>query len=230
MRMLNILAPIIVPNVCRICGQSLAKGEELMCLQCELDLPRANVHLSPFNDVHKRLGHKSSVWKAAGWFYYLRHSAYAQMLVDAKYSGQPSVDYKLGAKCAAELEPQGFFDDIDFLVPMPMHWTKRWRRGYNQAERICAGIESVTGIPICEALRAKRAHGVQSRKGREQRFASISGTLGLSKLWPEIAGKHVLFVDDIITTGASATEAVRTLWGASPRSVSVLALGLTKGE
>lgn len=224
--MLNIL----VPNICRICGQSLAKGEDLMCLQCELDLPRTSVHLNAFNEVHKRLGHKCSVWKAAGWFYYLRQSAYAQMLIDSKYSGQPSVDFKLGAKFARELESDAFFQDIDFLVPMPMHWTKRWRRGYNQAERICAGIERVTGIPVCEALRAKHPHGTQSRHNREERFSSISGTLGLSRRWPEIAGKNVLFVDDIITTGASASEAVQTLWKASPRSVSVLALGLTKGE
>lgn len=199
-----------------------------MCLQCELDLPRTGLHHSHFNEVHKRLGHKCGIWKAAAWFTYVRQSAYAQMLIDAKYAGQPSVDCRLGAMCARELMADGFFQDIEFLVPMPMFWTKRLRRGYNQAERICAGVETATGIPTVEALRARRTHGVQSRNSREQRFLSISGTLGLSKLWPEVAGKHVLFVDDIITTGASAAEAVRTLWQASPKSVSVLALGLTK--
>jgi len=221
---------IIVPRVCRICGQSLVKGEDLMCLHCELDLPRTGVHRSAFNDVHKRLDHKCHIWKAAGWFYYLKQSPYARMLIDAKYSGQPSVDYKLGAMCARELEKDDFFRDIDFVVPMPMYWTKRLRRGYNQAVKICDGIESVTGIPVVEALRAKMTHGTQSRNSRDKRFSSISGTLALSKHWPEIAGKHVLFVDDIITTGASASEAVRTLWQASPKSVSVLALGLTKSD
>ncbi|MCM1452523.1 MAG: hypothetical protein NC102_09695 [Clostridium sp.] len=221
---------IVVPNVCRVCGQSLAKGEDLMCLGCRLELPRTQMHRDAFNEVHKRLGHKCSVWKAAGWFYYLKQSPYTRMLIDAKYSGQPSVDYRLGAMCAEELGKDGFFEGIDFLVPMPMHWTKRWLRGYNQAERICTGIESVTGIPTVKAIRARRAHGVQSRKGRDERFASITGTLELSDDWPEIAGKHVLFVDDIITTGASAAEAVQTLWRGSPKSVSVLGLGLTRNE
>ena len=221
---------ILVPRVCRICGQSLAKGEDLMCLHCHIDLPRTGVHLSDFNDVHKRLGHKCRVWKAGGWFFYLRQSPYAQMLVYAKYPGQPSVDFRLAAMCARELEADGFFDGIDFLVPMPMYWTKRLRRGYNQAVSICEGIESVTGIGVVEALKAKSSHGTQSRNTRESRFTSISGTLALSRDWPRIAGKHVMFVDDIITTGASASEAVQTLWRASPRSVSVLALGLTKSD
>ncbi len=221
---------VIVPRVCRICGQSLARGEDLMCLQCELDMPRTMVHRLDFNDVHKRLGHKCRVHRAAGWFYYLRQSAYSRMLIDAKYAGQPSVDRKLGAMCAVELQRDGFFEGIDFLVPMPMHWTKRWMRGYNQAREICLGIESVTDIPVVEALRARRAHGVQARKSSDERFAGIAGTLGLSAHWPVIAGKSVLFVDDIITTGASASEAVQTLWHASPRAVSVLALGLTKSD
>lgn len=221
---------IIVPRVCRICGQSLAKGESLMCLACALDLPRTGLHRKAFNEVHRRLGHKCRIDRATGWFYYLRQSPYAQMLVDAKYSGQPSVDYRLGALCAAELDRDGFFQGIDFLVPMPMYWTKRWLRGYNQAEKICYGIESVTGIPVVKAIKARRTHGIQSRHGREERYTSISGTLALSRLWPEIAGKRVLFVDDIITTGASAAEAVKTLWRASPSSVSVLALGLTRSN
>lgn len=221
--MLNIL----VPRICRICGQSLARGEELMCLQCYLYLPRTGVHQQQFNEIHKRLGHKCRIDRAAGWYQYQRGSAYSQMLIDAKYAGQPSIDRKLGAMCAAELQTDGFFQGIDFLVPMPMHWTKRWRRGYNQARHICLGVESVTDIPVIDALRARRAHGTQARNSRDQRYQSIAGTLGLTRLWPHISGKNILLIDDIITTGATASEAIQTLWAASPKTISLLSLALT---
>lgn len=221
------LAHVMAPNVCRVCGQTLARGEDLMCLKCSLDMPRTGLHRKDFNIVHQRLGHQCRLDKATGWFYYHRGSPYAQMLIDSKYGSQPRLDYKLARMCAAELNADGFFQDIDALVPMPMHWTKKWMRGYNQAVEICRGISAVTGIPVVEALKARTGHGIQARHSREQRFQSISNTLALSDMAEDVENCHVLFVDDIITTGASAIEAIRTLWQASPRAVSALSLGLT---
>lgn len=228
-RFLQGLGHVIAPRVCRVCGQSLNGAEDVMCLKCLLELPRTGEHRKPFNIIHQRLGHNAVVDRAAGWFFYTKQSAYARMLVDAKYASQPGIAEGLGRVCAAELMADGFFDDIDALVPMPLHWTKQLRRGYNQAYEICLGISRVTGLPIAKALRAAKPHGVQSRLSRQQRHASIAGTLAVADA-RLVAGRRLLFVDDIVTTGATASEAVRVLSRALPASVSVLCLGLTRQQ
>lgn len=225
------LGHVLAPRLCRICGRALASGEEYLCLGCKIDMPRAGVHASDFNIIHQRLGHNCHVDRAAGWFVYRRSSPYAQLLVDAKYGAMPRLAYALGRQCAAELASDGFFDGIDILAPMPMHWTKRLSRGYNQAEEICRGIVSVTGISLCaDALRAAKRHSIQARQTAAGRHANIAGTIAPGRQAAALAGRHILLVDDIITTGATAAEAVRALAACSPASISLLCLGLTQTD
>lgn len=219
---------MLAPRVCRVCGCTLVAAEEHLCLRCLIELPRTGAHASEFNIIHQRLGHNCHVARAAGWFFYRRSTPYARLLVDAKYGALPRLARSLGRICASELKADGFFDGIDLLAPMPLHWQKRLARGYNQAEEICRGIADATGIPLCSnALRTNKSHGIQSRQSAAGRYANIAGTISLGRGATALAGRHVLLVDDIITTGATASEAVRALDSATPAAVSVLALGLT---
>ncbi|MDE6692139.1 MAG: hypothetical protein K2K05_02015 [Muribaculaceae bacterium] len=225
-QLLLAVSHLIAPRVCRVCGQSLNSEEEYLCLECFLDIPRTQSHKRDFNDIHRRLGHRCKVDRGAGWFFYRKDSAYARLLVDAKYHDMPGIDRYLGRMCATELDAEGFFAGINIMIPMPMHWRKRLLRGYNQAEAICEGIRDVTGLEFSKTLTAVRSHGVQSRHSRTQRYSKIAHTMEV-KDPAAISGKHVLLVDDIITTGASCIEAIRALQEASPAAVSVLSLGLT---
>lgn len=221
------LSHLVAPRVCQVCMQTLTAQEHTICLSCLLDMPRTNIHTQDFNLIHQRLGHECHVHRAAGWFYYRKDTPYARLLVSAKYSSLPGLCRSLGRMCAEELSPDGFFHGIDAIVPMPMYWTKRLRRGYNQAEEVCLGIAAITGLPVTSALKAKRGHGVQSRHSKAQRYAKIAYTMAARDV-SAIQGKHILIVDDIITTGASMAEAIRALQTASPASISVLCLGLTQ--
>lgn len=212
--------------MCRVCGQSLTAGERYVCLGCLIDLPRTYIHRDDFNEIHRRLGHRTAVDRAAGWFFYKSGTGYANLLVDAKYRSLPALARHLGLLCAGEIQSDGFFDGIDALVPMPMHWRKRLRRGYNQASEICSGISDITGIPVIGAIRATKSHGVQSRHTLAQRYASIDNTLAPDNK-VDVSGMHVLLVDDIITSGASCIEALRALSNAKPAKISVLCIGLT---
>lgn len=216
----------MAPRVCQVCGQSLTTSEDFLCLDCIIDLPRTNIHKQSFNVIHQRLGHQCKVDQAAGWFYYRKGTAYAQMLVEAKYNNRPQLAVKLGKMCAEELAGDYFFNNIDLIVPMPMYWLKRMFRGYNQAEEIAIGISKVTSIQVENALKAKRGHAIQSRQNKTQRYKNISDTMEIKKD-VELKGRNVLLVDDIITTGASMSEAVKTIQVGSPASISVLCLGLT---
>lgn len=224
---LQALGHLIAPMVCRVCGRTLTADEEIMCLHCRLDFPRCHVHRDDFNIIHQRLGHSCRVDRAAGWFLYKKDSPYAKLLVDAKYASLPALARRLGHFCAQDLAGDGFFDGIDCVAPAPMHWLKYWKRGYNQSLEICRGISGVTALPVEQPLRAMRGHGVLSRtKRRDERFRAIDGSIVLREDC-SVAGKHVLLVDDIITTGATMAECVAAVQRGSPSSVSVLALGLT---
>lgn len=196
-----------------------------MCLACDIDMPRLSIHLHDFNIIHRRLGHHSKVYRAAGWFDYRKGSPYSRLLVDAKYGDLPRLAWELGRRCATELARDNFFDDMDVIAPVPMHWWKKLKRGYNQAEQICLGISEATGLPVADDMRA-RSHGVQSRHKLTQRYAAIQDTMRVNDP-SAYRGRHVLLVDDIITSGASMSEAIRAMSAASPAAISVLALGLT---
>lgn len=220
------LSHFIAPRVCRVCGSTLNGSEEYICLGCDLEMPRLVIHNDNFNTIHQRLGHNCHVNRAAGWFSYKKDSPYSRLLIDAKYSNLPKLARRLGRQCAQELMEEGFFEDIDMIVPMPMHWTKQFLRGYNQAIEICKGISEVTGLSWNDALKAARPHGVQSRHSRDERFNNISGTI-VAKRNNGISSKRILFVDDIITTGASASESIKALQSQNPKTIDVLFLGVT---
>ena len=126
---------------------------------------------------------------------------------------------------AAELQASGVLADIDVLLPVPMHWLKRMRRGYNQAEEVARGLGAVTGIPVGDNLVARRGHSTQTHLSQHDRAANISGRF--SVVAPdELADLNVMVVDDIITTGATMIEAARALASTAVASLSLLSLGL----
>ncbi len=132
----------------------------------------------------------------------------------------------LGNLAASELFSTGFFSGIDMLVPVPMHFLKQARRGYNQTVRIASGVSSATGIPVAEALKACRPHKTQTSLTLEQRLANTADIFSVA-LPESVEGKGVLLIDDICTTGATITSAAETIWTAQPSSLSILTIGVT---
>ena len=132
----------------------------------------------------------------------------------------------MGRKFARELMPTGFLGGMDAIMPRPLHWSRLVKRGYNQTEFIARGISSVTGLPIDAGLRAVRRHPAQARKNVEQRKANLAGTMEYKGGEGALSGRHVLLIDDIVTTGATMREAVRALTQDSGVGrVSILSLG-----
>lgn len=200
-----------------------------MCTDCLLAMPRTHFHLSPFNELHKRLGPAITLDRAASWFFYTKRSHYAQLIIDTKYAARPRQGQALGRMYANEILPSGFFTGIDALVPVPIYWLKRLTRGYNQTEEICRGISMVTDIPMACLLKAPVSHGVQSRHSMQQRILALKGTFAPTKSASDFDGKHLLLVDDIFTTGATMTEALAQLQAACPSStLSILTLATAR--
>lgn len=142
------LIGMVFPRVCEVCGQSLVHGEEYLCLDCFVGMPRTGIHRDTFNAVHRRLAGKTPVDRAASMYWYYRQSDYARLIHEAKYRGRPALARWLGHRYAAEIKADGFFDGIDLLLPVPMYFLKRMFRGYNQAEAIALGVSAESGTTL----------------------------------------------------------------------------------
>ena len=218
----------IFPDCCEVCGRALTDGESLLCVTCDMMMPRTDYHLHNFSDIHRRLAApRLPVEKAAVYFHYFRDNEYAELIKRAKYNERPEINRILGERFARELLATGFFDDMDLLMPMPLYKWKLWRRGFNQADEICRGISSVTSLPIADNLLTRR-HSTQTRKSSIQRQSNVSGLAHV--IHPEeLTGKHILVVDDVITTGSTMLDAITALHNSvTGVRLSVLSLGAAK--
>lgn len=227
-RLISMAVSMAYPDLCPVCSAALVQGEKCLCLKCLAAMPRTFSHRDPAAGILSRLAPVCPVKNVASWFYYDPGGTYSRLIMDAKYNDMPLLAMQLGELFARELTADGFFDTIDLIVPVPLHWTRRLARGYNQSRRIALGISRVTGIPLSDNLFARRPHKSQTSFSRERRLANVRGVFALRHAGV-FSGHHILLVDDIITSGATMESALTAIMAAiPPASVSLLSLGLTR--
>ena len=226
---LSSLAGIAAPRLCAVCGEPLVEGERGICLKCVVALPRTGLHLSAArNEINSRITDDACAGRAAAWFRYNPSSVFAEMIRTAKYRDCPGLARDLGILYGCELSAAPaprMADDVDLLLPVPMHHRKLLARGYNQSREIALGISEATGIPVGDNLVALRSHRTQTRRSRDSRRRNVAGIFAVEHP-SELRGLRVAVVDDIITSGATVTECCRVLSKATGEDVAVLALGV----
>lgn len=208
-------ADIVLPRQCAVCGATLGGGEPHICPACMTGLPRTFMHERHFNAMEQLFAGKTPIERATAFFYYERGSRYAAILHSLKYHNNPRIGEWLAARFANEISPSGFFDGIDAVVPVPLHFTKRATRGYNQSEYIAKGIGRAAGIPVVRALVATKPHPTQTRKGVYERMLNTQGIFALSAKH-NLEGKHILLTDDVVTTGATLLACAELINAAVP--------------
>lgn len=217
------------PRVCAVCGRRLSASESVICASCMLHLPFTDYRDDLKGNPMARLfwGH-FPVERAYTMFYYEPKSEVSQLIYDMKYHGLTDTCTDMGQIVAKNLDGSGFFDGIDALVPVPITRKRRWQRGYNQSELIAKGVSEVTRIPIYKHV-VKRQHflGSQTDKSRHERHENVEGAFLLTDS-QAIRNKHLLLIDDIVTTGATITACAKELCKVEGVKVSVLTIGYTK--
>lgn len=227
MNVISAIGDFIFPRTCHICGLGLAESERYICSSCLSRLPRTNYHRLPDNAMEQRFLGLFPFRQATGHFFYSRDSDLSVLMHDLKYHRFRGLARHLGSVVASELVTTGFLSGIDLIVPVPMHFMKKARRGYNQTEEIAYGIGSVSGIPVANALRAVRPHRTQTSLSLDQRLENTSGIFRLTDPGM-VDGKEVLIIDDVCTTGATLSAAAEALLKDAPSAqVSLLTLGVT---
>ena len=168
------------------------------------------------------------VERVAAMFYYEAGSETAKIIYDLKYHDQPEMGEELGRMVAREFTLAGFFEGIDAVVPVPLARRRQRQRGYNQSMMVAQGISDVTGLPIfghvaCRTVFVKS----QTSMGRWDRIDNVSGVFEVRNA-EALQGKHILLIDDVMTTGATIISCARELQKVADVRVSVLTLGFAR--
>ena len=211
-----------------MCGQRLAPAEAALCTSCHLHLPfTAFEHRPVDNPLARLFWGQLPVERAAAWFFYEPQAGTGLLIHDLKYHGRPLLAQHLGCIMARQMAAAHFFDGIDALVPVPLTRRRQWQRGYNQSMEICRGISQVTGLPIYnKVLRRSRFNASQTTMSANQRRTNVEGAFELADA-AAVSGRHVLLIDDVITTGATVIACGQALCEAKDLQLSVLSLGFT---
>lgn len=222
------LLSLLYPRVCPVCGEVMVESERIMCLACRLKLLVTGFEKRPeWNPMMEKLMCHAPIARCAAYFYYQREAPHSKLIHRIKYSGQPSLGRELMREYAKILKTTDFFDGIDAIAPVPLSFSRLCARGYNQSYRLALGVSDITSLPIIDALRATR-HRSQTRLGAEARSRNASGIYSARR--KSLAGvRHMLLIDDIVTTGATVRACAESLHEANPTmKLSVLSLANTR--
>lgn len=215
---------LLFPRICYGCGNHLMRNESVICTECQVVIPRTDYHNQPENPVEQLFWGRCMIRKAAAFSYYTRGSRIRKLIHSLKYNGIREIGEELGSIYGNLLKSSGFFDGIDVMVPVPLHPSRERKRGFNQSRVICEGISAVTGIEVInDALVRPVKTQTQTRRSRFERWTNVEGIFEV-RAPSKLEGKHVLIVDDVITTGSTVEACVNELSKVEGVSVSVIAL------
>lgn len=225
------LVDLIAPRACVVCGGRLGIHEFFLCGSCNLQLPRTNYADNAYeNDMARLFWGQLPVERCAALFFYQGGSGPSQILYELKYKNHPEIGEFFGRMIAEEWNDTGFFEGIDLIVPVPLAKERQRQRGYNQSLHIARGIGSVTRLPIVtNAVSREQFVESQTQKDRWQRNENVEGCFRLND-GSALKGRHVLLIDDVVTTGATICSCGREMLKAGDVRFSILTIGFAKSK
>lgn len=226
---------LFYPSICQGCQSETVDPRQMICSDCFHSLPFTGFEKIPENPVEKLFWGRSRPAYACGLFYYLDQSPLQHIIHQIKYRNEKKLALRMGRMMGEKMQTiqEHLFSTSTYdqknmcTVPMPMHPKKQRKRGYNQATLLCQGIAEETGIPYTENLVIKtRETTTQTKKSREDRWQNMASVFRAANMEP-VQSKHLILVDDVITTGASAEAVVNILLEQGAASVGVYSLAFT---
>lgn len=229
MKILNHLINLFYPRVCPACGNLLMKDEETVCLSCLYLLPKTHYENNPENPLAQTFWGQVDFHAVTAEYFFSKTGKVQHLLHQLKYQGNKDVGYFLGQKLGESIRNAEPFQGIDYLVPIPLHPKKEHLRGYNQSFVIAQGVEEKTGIPINKGVLIRKVYtSTQTRKSREERWDNVKEIFDVIDA-EVFVSKHVLLIDDVLTTGATLMAAGSTLLKVPDIIVSAAAVACAGG-
>lgn len=225
---------ILLPRTCIVCGERLFSAERHICLECRADLPLTyfwkqshNPMSDRFNEViEKDLEARDDLRRedyafCAALFLYRSEGPFRLIPYQIKYKGDIRAGEYFGRMLGNRLKNEELWKDADLIIPVPLHWSRQFRRGYNQAEAIASGVASAMGIPLrTDILRRKKRTKTQTKLDLEEKAKNVAYAFEVkTRELPQI--KHIVIVDDVFTTGSTLFACFVALRSVFPPSIRI---------
>ncbi|MCB7482166.1 ComF family protein [Christiangramia sediminis] len=218
---------LLYPTVCHICEAELLKNEELICTSCLHDLPVTSYHLDNENPVKKVFYGRLKIEKATALLHFRKKAGVQHLIHDLKYRGHREIGTYLGKWLGTELSNSDWNTKIDVIIPVPLHKSRLKERGYNQVEDFGKEIAaSLNAEYIDDILLKISSTQTQTLKDRLSRWGKLEETLQIQNS-DKIVRKHILLVDDLVTTGATLEACAHKLYEVPDIKISIATMAIT---
>jgi ComF family protein len=225
MNLINDFISLFFPITCPACGYNLFSNEKVICTKCLYHLPKTNFHMDKDNPVSKVFWGRVNIEFATAMFFYRKGGKVQQLIHQLKYKGHKEIGIILGELYGSELQTTDNFKEIDLIIPIPLHRKKLIKRGFNQSEVFAKGLsKSMKKEVDTNSVIRTVATSTQTRKSRYKRWENVNEIFEV-KNPDKLTGKHILLVDDVITTGATMEACVQVILQAPGTKVSVASIG-----
>jgi ComF family protein len=215
---------LFFPNCCVICGTKLLSPEESVCLKCLYKLPKTNDFKEVGNGIETLLAGRFPFERAASFCEFSKGGMFQSIIHHIKYNHREKLGVAMGRLFGQDLLESDFICSIDVIVPVPLHPKKQRERGYNQSERIAEGFSEVTAIPISRDNLVRIVYNpTQTRLSKTQRWENVKNIFKVTNP-SEFSEKHILLVDDVVTTGSTLEACAIALGKCSNIKISVATL------
>jgi ComF family protein len=224
---LQSLLHLFFPHLCAGCDSDIINNQQVLCLKCIEQLPVTDFHLHANNPVEKIFLGRLPLAHAGSYLFFTKDSLLQHLLHQLKYKGNKDLGSYFGKQIGNALLQSNRFTDIEALIPLPLFASRERKRGYNQATVLCEGIASVLQVPVLKnVIKRTMATETQTKKNRIERWQNIKDKFELTDS-AAIQHKHVLLVDDVVTTGATLEACGRELLSAGTVQLSIFTMAYT---
>jgi len=199
----NDLFCLFFPELCAACGQNLFRNEKIICTNCLYHLPRTNFHNDPQNKMARQLWGRFPFEQATAFVYFQKGNRVQNLMHQLKYNKKPEVGVRIGELYAWQLLRSEGWKKADLIIPIPLHPKRLKKRGYNQSEQISKGMAAVLKLPLStqNLIRTENTES-QTKKSRFARYENLKDAFIIKNSF-ELVQKHIILVDDVMTTGAT---------------------------
>lgn len=227
--LINSFLSLLFPKICFGCGKHLSQKLEHICLTCRAALPRTNYHLQNENPLQKIFWGRIPIENIFSYYKFQKSARVQNLMHHFKYKGMKEIGITIGEMYAYELKKSHVLDDVDLIVPVPIHRKKLKQRGYNQSFYFAEGLSRSAQIENNSEILEKSIHtSSQTRKDRFSRWENVENSFSLvNKNTQLIKNKHLLLVDDVLTTGATIEACGRKLLEIEKVRISVATMACT---
>jgi ComF family protein len=216
---------LFFPQLCHACGENLVSGEMLICTKCIYNLPYTNFHQQKDNVVAQQFWGRLKIENAHALCYFTKGGSVQELMHRFKYDDVPGIGNKFGQLTGAQIRDS--WPNVDVIIPVPLHKSKLRKRGYNQSATFAVGLANKLEAVVDEkSLQRIKKTESQTKKSRAERASNMAGVFTVANA-SNLAGKHVLLVDDIMTTGATLEACGRELLKVEGLRLSIATIAYT---